>query len=734
MPPAPAPEPADEAARLAALRECEVLDTLPEAIYDDLVALAAQICGTPIALVSLIDDRRQWFKARVGLEATETPRDHAFCAHAIVAAEPLFLVEDATRDARFRDNPLVTGDPHIRFYAGVPVRSPGGHALGTVCVIDTAPRTLDAAQHRALQALARQAGALLELGARTRAAARQAQALERLSSQAAAERRRAAEMLDLVLRGGNLGLWELDVATDRFTANEREYEMLGRAAEARLPPALLDWRALVHPDDWPVLNAAIVPHLKGAAAYYSCEHRMRHADGHWVWVLSHAVVAERDAAGVPLRIVGTHMDISARIRNHHALQQARDLLDRVGALAKVGGWEVDLASGRVSGTDELYRILEVARDAPFDLTHSIDGYEEADRPLIRSAVERAIADGTPWDLELQRRTGSGRVLTVRTQGQALMVDGRAVRLFGTFQDVTARAAIERALDERKRLLRLITDNVPALIAYIDRDQRYAFLNAHIAREFGIDVDATLGRTMCEVRGEAVYARLQPHVEAALRGERCGFVYTEEVGGRTTHLQSNYVPDIDADGAVQGFYAMTFDVTELRETQHQLELLARVDALTGLANRRQFDETLRVAMLRTRRSMRPMAVMFLDVDHFKAINDSLGHAGGDAVLCEISRRLVGCVRGTDLVARLAGDEFVLVLEGIESVLELGRVAEKIVACIRPRFEIEGGELAVTVSLGVAIYRGGDTPAAELLAQADAALYRAKQGGRNRFALA
>jgi len=133
-------------------------------------------------------------------------------------------------------------------------------------------------------------------------------------------------------------------------------------------------------------------------------------------------------------------------------------------------------------------------------------------------------------------------------------------------------------------------------------------------------------------------------------------------------------------------------------------------------------------------MRPMAVMFLDVDHFKAINDSLGHAGGDAVLCEISRRLVGCVRGTDLVARLAGDEFVLVLENIDGVLELGRVAEKVVACIRPRFEIERGALAVTVSLGVAIYRGGDTPAAELLAQADAALYRAKQGGRNRFALA
>jgi diguanylate cyclase (GGDEF)-like protein/PAS domain S-box-containing protein len=733
MPAIPAPPARDEATRLAALRELQLLDTLPEPVYDDLVLLAAEICGTPIGLVSLVDSDRQWFKARVGMEVDQTHRDLAFCAHAIVADEPVFVVEDAAKDARFRDNPLVRGAPHIRFYAGAPIVMADGQALGTVCVIDTEPRRVDASQRRALQALARQAGALFELRRATFAAQRQAQALQQLSAQAAEERRRSAELLDLVLRGGNLGLWDLRVADGSFTANDREYEMLGYPTPEQRPAAL-DWRTLVHPDDWPVLNAAIVPHLAGEAAFYACEHRMRGQDGSWVWVLAHAIVAERDAGGAPQRIVGTHMDIGARIRDGLALQRARGLLDRMGALAKVGGWELDIASGKLSWTDEVYRIHDVGLDTEVAMLGAIEFYAPAARPTIEAAVERAMADGTPWDLELPFVTARGRALTVRAKGEATIVHGQAVRLFGTFQDVTERKAAEEALAERERQLRLITDNVPALIAYIDREQRYRFLNAHIQREFGTDVVATLGCTMLETRGEATYARLAPHVEAALRGEKRSFVYTEEVGGRTSHLQSNYVPDVDPNGEVKGFYALTFDVTELRETQRQLELLTRVDMLTGLPNRRQFDETLRGAMLRTRRTMRPMAVMFLDIDHFKAVNDAHGHAGGDAVLCEVGRRLTASIRATDLVARLSGDEFVIVLEGIDGVLELGRVAEKVVACVRPRIEIEGKLLAVTVSLGVTIYRGGDPSASDLLALADAALYRAKQQGRNRFSLA
>lgn len=159
------PSPPTEPERLAALQAYEVMDSDPEEAFDDLVKIASDVCDAPIALITLLDDQRQWFKARIGMERTETPREHAFCAHAIVGEGPL-IVPDAKLDARFRDNPLVTGDPRIRFYAGAPLRTPDGHGLGTLCVIDTSPRIDDAAlsprQLRVLEGLSRQAVRLLE--------------------------------------------------------------------------------------------------------------------------------------------------------------------------------------------------------------------------------------------------------------------------------------------------------------------------------------------------------------------------------------------------------------------------------------------------------------------------------------------------------------------------------------------------------------------------------------------
>lgn len=160
---AAAPLPADELARLATLRKYDVLDTPPEQAFDDAVKLASVICGTPIALVTLIDESRQWFKAKIGLDGTETERDHAFCAHAILEPQHVMVVPDATLDPRFVDNPYVTGDPEVRFYAGAPLVSPSGHAMGTLCVIDSAPRAMADDKRDALAAIARTVSAQLEL-------------------------------------------------------------------------------------------------------------------------------------------------------------------------------------------------------------------------------------------------------------------------------------------------------------------------------------------------------------------------------------------------------------------------------------------------------------------------------------------------------------------------------------------------------------------------------------------
>jgi GAF domain-containing protein len=173
-----APIPSNEVARLEALKDYRILDTAAEAPYDDIAALAAHICQVPVAMISLVDESRQWFKSKLGLTQQETPRDVAFCAHAILQSEPL-IVRDALKDQRFADSALVTRAPHIRFYAGFPLTNPDGFALGTLCAIDRKPRQLTPSQKKAMQALTRQVMALLES---RRVSSHLAQALEHVKT------------------------------------------------------------------------------------------------------------------------------------------------------------------------------------------------------------------------------------------------------------------------------------------------------------------------------------------------------------------------------------------------------------------------------------------------------------------------------------------------------------------------------------------------------------------------
>jgi len=190
-----APTPQNEKKRLTVLWQYEVLDTVPEEVFDSLTELAARICEAPIALISLIDEKRQWFKSRVGTTLSETSRDVSFCAHAIQHPD-LFIVPDASQDKRFAQNPLVTSEPHIRFYAGAPLITPDGYPLGTLCVIDKVPRALRPNQKQALLILSRHVVSQLELRRRSRELAqvrRQSEAskgeLDKLRSELADARR-----------------------------------------------------------------------------------------------------------------------------------------------------------------------------------------------------------------------------------------------------------------------------------------------------------------------------------------------------------------------------------------------------------------------------------------------------------------------------------------------------------------------------------------------------------------
>lgn len=318
-------------------------------------------------------------------------------------------------------------------------------------------------------------------------------------------------------------------------------------------------------------------------------------------------------------------------------------------------------------------------------------------------------------------------------GRALHAsDDTSIGAVIALKDVTALKESARRLEASERSLRTITDNVPVLISYIDQAERYRFANGTYEEWHGIPVAEIVGKSVKEVLGEETYLREQAMLRQALSGQAVRFEtqLPGPSGVRTVEVTS--IPDIQ-DGVCHGVYVLSSDVSKAKQHAEELSGLARTDTLTGLPNRRSYDERLAEAVRRAQRTGRAIALMFLDVDHFKQVNDTLGHAAGDAVLHEFAQRVKASVRGTDTVCRLAGDEFTVILEGLGTADEASLVAEKILKAFERPFVLEQGERRVSTSIGVAYTASFPANAAELSAEADKALYVAKDQGRGRFAI-
>lgn len=307
-------------------------------------------------------------------------------------------------------------------------------------------------------------------------------------------------------------------------------------------------------------------------------------------------------------------------------------------------------------------------------------------------------------------------------------DGRTMGLYVLVTDISERKNAELIQAASEKRLKLITDNLPVLISYIDRAHQFRFGNATFEKWFGVAPSSLVGRTLEDVFGADVYQYARLHLENAFGGWAVTYEMKTAVGGKLRILETTYIPDVQGDGSVAGVYALTHDTTGMKDVEEKLIQLTRVDSLTGIANRRMFVEALHLAIERSRRGGAAMALAYLDIDHFKKINDTHGHAVGDEVLKEFARRLLANVRATDTVARLSGDEFVIILEDLNTEQEVLAVAAKIADAVRLPFLAGGAQLAVTTSVGIARFSGGQNHE-ELLANADSALYGAKRNGRD-----
>lgn len=451
----PASLPPDEDRRLERLLSLGVLDTGAEPLFDALTRAASLLTGAPVALMTLVDERRQWFKANVGLEgATETSRDVAFCSYTIQGDE-LFVVPDAMDDPRFADNPLVTDAPHIRFYAGAPITLSDGLRMGALCVIDREPRQLPPEHASILRELARAAAEALE---QRKAAMERAESMQRealLHRLLGEDRTRLAAILD----ASQAGTWEWNIHTGEMRFNEQWAQILGyqledldqlsasvwRDTSARHEPAFLGaQRRLMHPDDLPAMDERLRHHLASDRPLFEVEGRLRHKDGHWVWGLLRGRVISRRDDGSPLWMYGTLVDITSRKQAVDAVQRSerrfRKLFEESLGLICTHDIHGTLLSANPAAAQSLGYSMAELLGRPFK-----DLIQPQLHPMFDDYLERVTTQGVAQGL-LQITAHDGRLLTWQYHN-SLDNEGGETYVLGHALDVTERVRQEIQLRE-----------------------------------------------------------------------------------------------------------------------------------------------------------------------------------------------------------------------------------------------------------------------------------------------
>lgn len=568
-----------EQERLAALARYAILDTPPEEPFDRLARVTATLLDTPIAFLTIVAADRVWIKAAHGSAVSDVARELSFCTHALAQAGAL-VVEDATRDPRFRDNPLVAGAPGLRFYAGAPLTVPGGHRLGTLCALDTRPRTPTPAQIDALVDLAALAVGALELR-------RESAERARAAAMARAERQRLVAVVDSL----PFNLWVCDADGRYLLQNRIGREQWGDNVGMR-------------PQDLPVPAA-----LRDA------------------WCASNA----RALAGETVR-------------------------------------------------------AEITQERQGQLIH----------------IEEVLAP-------------------IRAD------DGTVAGFVGVNLDISDRKRAERQRLESEARLRAAIEALPFDFWVCDAAGRYVMNNETWRRNWGSHV----GQRPEETTVPAEVTRLWAESNArALAGETVRYTVTYG-SGETARAVDAILAPVRIGEEVIGLVGVNIDMTEHKRAERRVHHLAHHDELTGLANRRGLQQRLDEAVARSRRRSELLALILIDLDDFKAVNDRLGHDGGDEVLRELAARLRRAGRASDVIARLGGDEFAVLADGLRGPLDADRIVARLVEAVRGPVRCAGQEVHPTASAGVALFPPDAGDGAELLRHADLALYRAKELGPGRW---
>jgi diguanylate cyclase (GGDEF)-like protein/PAS domain S-box-containing protein len=436
-----------------------------------------------------------------------------------------------------------------------------------------------------------------------------------------------------------------------------------------------------------------------------------------------------DEHGETAFIVGTGIDVTEKRLAEAELRKSERLLNEAQRIAQVGSWELDLVTDRLAWSDETFRLFEIDK-ATFGATYQdfLDTLLPEDRERVDQAYTDSLATHAPYEVVHRLRMPDGRIKWMNERCETHYDEqGHALRSTGTIQDITVLKEAEEAL----RLYANVFEHSGEAILITDSDNRILAANPAFTRLTGYSIDEVHGKSPHLLASGETTDETYRDMWSAL--ELTGFWQGEIVDQRkdgTRYPKWMSVSAVrNAEGDITHYIASFTDITERKKAEAQISHLAYHDALTGLINRFSLQRQLEQALAMARRERRALVVIFLDLDRFKTINDTMGHAMGDELLMEVARRLNENVRDSDIVARLGGDEFVVVLTEVETATAAAHVADKILHALARPYRIGEHDLHSTVSLGLAFYPNDGKDGDTLMKNADTAMYHAKSLGRN-----
>lgn len=536
---------------------------------------------------------------------------------------------------------------------------------------------------------------------------------------------------EIGLDSADHGLWDWDIAADVVYRSACWRRMLGYGDD-ELPPNLAALSSLIHPDDHARVAEAVRAHIDGRTEAYSAEFRLRQRDGQWRWILDRGRVVSRTADGQAVRMIGTHTDIHQQKLLEQQLREQQAQLEEAQRIASIGSWAWDPARNAFWLSADFREQVGLA-DQPLERCRDLLRLLGADgRFQLRNAWRRIRREGLPVHFEAE--IGAASLTTsqhLRIWAQPVFDgDGQILRLLGQVQNVTEQRQTDALIRWRTELLNRVSALGKIGGCEIEVDTRRMqwteeCYRIHGLRKESITLEQALALYTQDSR-DTFEAALMRIAEGGLP-EQLELCFYRNSGQR---VWVQVLVELDKrDGLPPRFIALFRDISREREANERIEMLAHYDRLTGLPNRFLVHEQAEKAMEESRHRGDTLAMLLIDLDGFKSINDSFGHATGDTLLKLAATRLHQHLRNSDLFGRFSDDEFIVVLRDLAAPEDAGHVARKLIAALAEPLRKEHITLKVGASIGIAV-QDEDLPDFDsLLRAADAAMYAAKESGRN-----